>query len=1393
MGNRGWGQDLVEYAFQLTIQVMMAQIACMAYTAAGEARDWGFKKLGIDGDDEQPPPKNSDDDGAETKAPRRNPDATRNDGETRNDTRPPTNDTQPPRNNTPPHVPKNTPPPPTADSNSDAGDGPQSTSNPKPPPPEPNDSLNKEPRKDPFETEFKELPGVGLPQKQEAGPKTPQKPDVTHVEVPAAQPSASPTPAKISPPSQAPKESAKPAEDTGRLDAIRKQTGDRKAADAAYRDAIVRSETNPNAQNQAVVKKAKANYDRARSLEVEAWRRAGGNGLPPEDSGQPAQSPSGGGAGGMTTQSIDTPQTVAAGIRARRKALPLLAANTGGGATNGSQKTQEQKTEEGRQKIKQWARNCVSQALLESIAGLSTSWIQSRFIDGAKVPTWNDRAKSSGSHTSSSHLPPLPHDTQASNTHPQPNTNPHGEDHGPAPSKKPPPSNHDDAPPTHNPNTPPTNPSTKPSTNPPHSDTPHSTNGPDHAGDAPRPNGPPPKTQPGNSDGAHAEGPGGRKPAGGKDLGTADTAMQPSKTQPMDGAPPKPSEKPSSKPYSDELQAAAKREFDAFKELQKDPKSPEKQQAFQEAQRAADEHRIEATRAERNARVEAEKRYGDAESEFDAAKSARDRTPETDTAARAAAEKRFQEAHNKLDKANDDYNRAHMKEVDAWGKAGGMRAPPKDIPVNSAANAAPGETPMASPKAGTIDRIEQKPVSPASKSDLGTADTAMQSPKTQPMDGAPRPPQPGRDLGTADTAMQQSKTQPMDGAPKGQPQNDVRKFSDEHNAAMKREIDAMKAAQRNLESPEKQQAYQDAKRAAEPYKIEATRSERNARVEAQKQYDEAASNLNAAKAARDKLPENTPARAQADKNYKDAYDRAAAADSAYNEAHMKEIDAWAKAGGTGGMPPKDVPGRLEAKPPSPASPPMQSSTRPMNPVAQPGRDLGTADTAMQQSKTQPMNGAPKPPPQASKTQPMDAAPKPAPSTPYTDEHLAAVKREAEAFKNLQNDPDSSAKQQAFQEAQRAADEHRIEATRAERDARVGAEKRYGEAENEFDAAKANRDKVPATDTAGRAAAEKRYQEAYDKFDKANDDYNKAHMKEVDAWGKAGGMRVPPTDVPARSAEALPPASQSPKPLPSATRPMENPVARPDNASESSGDGGTRPMNKPSPSADKDLGMADTAMQSKTQPMSGAPKPPPQVSKTQPMEGAPRGQPQNDVANFSDEHKAAMKREVDALHSAMNDQDSLEKRQAYRDAQREAEPYKIEATRAERNARVEAQKQYDDAVIDFKAAKAARDQIPASDSAARAQADTRYKEAYDRVATANSAYNDAHMTEIDAWAKAGGTPGMPPKDLPGAPANNGNAAARPSEEASGTSANAGGANATLAMGLSNLSSTIQKGP
>ena len=213
--------------------------------------------------------------------------------------------------------------------------------------------------------------------------------------------------------------------------------------------------------------------------------------------------------------------------------------------------------------------------------------------------------------------------------------------------------------------------------------------------------------------------------------------------------------------------------------------------------------------------------------------------------------------------------------------------------------------------------------------------------------------------------------------------------------------------------------------------------------------------------------------------------------------------------------------------------PGMESTQPAIPKATPGNDLGMADTGVQQSKTQPMEGAPKPPPQT-------------PATPYSDEHLAAAKREFEAFKKLQDDPKSVEKQQAFQDAQRAADAHRIEATRTERNARVDAEKRYNEADAAFDSAKADYDKAQkSADPAARSQAEKRYQDAYDKLDRANDDYNKAHMKEVDAWAKAGGMRAPPKDVPAS------PAANAP--LPATTRPMENPVAKP-NAGVASSEG-----------------------------------------------------------------------------------------------------------------------------------------------------------------------------------------------------------------------------------------------
>ncbi len=42
MGNNGWGTTLVEFAFILLIKVMLAQIACMAYTAAAEEKIRGL-------------------------------------------------------------------------------------------------------------------------------------------------------------------------------------------------------------------------------------------------------------------------------------------------------------------------------------------------------------------------------------------------------------------------------------------------------------------------------------------------------------------------------------------------------------------------------------------------------------------------------------------------------------------------------------------------------------------------------------------------------------------------------------------------------------------------------------------------------------------------------------------------------------------------------------------------------------------------------------------------------------------------------------------------------------------------------------------------------------------------------------------------------------------------------------------------------------------------------------------------------------------------------------------------------------------------------------------------------------------------------------------------------
>lgn len=101
--------------------------------------------------------------------------------------------------------------------------------------------------------------------------------------------------------------------------------------------------------------------------------------------------------------------------------------------------------EEGRKQVQQWASTCVKQAILETLTGMSTSYLSDNFIHGAKPPTWTDRAKGS-THphpsTSNNHPPPHtnpPHDsnpphnnTPPNNNNPNSNKNTHN-DHDPPP------------------------------------------------------------------------------------------------------------------------------------------------------------------------------------------------------------------------------------------------------------------------------------------------------------------------------------------------------------------------------------------------------------------------------------------------------------------------------------------------------------------------------------------------------------------------------------------------------------------------------------------------------------------------------------------------------------------------------------------------------------------------------------------------------------------------------------------------------------------------------------------------------------------------------------------------------------------------------------------------
>ncbi|MEP7239584.1 MAG: hypothetical protein ABI697_01750, partial [Devosia sp.] len=126
--------------------------------------------------------------------------------------------------------------------------------------------------------------------------------------------------------------------------------------------------------------------------------------------------------------------------------------------------------EEGRDKIQQWFKGCVSQALLETVAGISTAWIHSHFLEGAKVPRWDKRAQTSK--TKPFNLPPqaMPHG-------PGPEEGPH------TPPRKTPP--HEETPPT-----PPTR------TTPPHEDAPPTARPPTEGNNGPRPT---PQTEEGNT------------------------------------------------------------------------------------------------------------------------------------------------------------------------------------------------------------------------------------------------------------------------------------------------------------------------------------------------------------------------------------------------------------------------------------------------------------------------------------------------------------------------------------------------------------------------------------------------------------------------------------------------------------------------------------------------------------------------------------------------------------------------------------------------------------------------------------------------------------------------------------------------------------------------------
>ena len=195
------------------------------------------------------------------------------------------------------------------------------------------------------------------------------------------------------------------------------------------------------------------------------------------------------------------------------------------------------------------------------------------------------------------------------------------------------------------------------------------------------------------------------------------------------------------------------------------------------------------------------------------------------------------------------------------------------------------------------------------------------------------------------------------------------------------------------------------------------------------------------------------------------YDALDQADAAYNRAHMQELEAWNRAGGQGFPPTKDAGIQRAEAAPAPARTPTQPG---IGPEGAPG-NLQMAEAG---PKTQRGIGpGPTAAPMGTGTQ-AGLGPEPVQRSGNADPALADT---GMAPPQPRVSPDNA---------------RRLDAIKPYTDDRVAAQVRYNEAEARYDA--------------------DRSQANYDALDKANADYNRAHMRELDAWNQAGGQGFPPT-------------------------------------------------------------------------------------------------------------------------------------------------------------------------------------------------------------------------------------------------------------------------------------------